>query len=90
MRVFLRQKKTRLYYGGSGQLDPDLAKAMEFSSIYAASERALSEHLSEVEIVLKCDYLDREILLPPFSTAYEVVADPPLPVQKADGMIPGA
>ena len=64
MRVFLKAKKTGLYYSGSGQPATELNQALEFANIAAAAKLALSENLLDVDISLRCDYLDREILLP--------------------------
>ncbi len=64
MRVFLKAKKSGLYYNGSGQPAAELNQALEFPSIPAAAKLALSENLLDVDISLRCDYLDREILLP--------------------------
>jgi hypothetical protein len=64
MRVFLRSSKTGRYYGESGQLDAAFDNASEFPSVQAATRRALASKLREVEIVLRCDYLSQEVLLP--------------------------
>jgi hypothetical protein len=64
MRVFLKTKSTQRYYRGFDQPAAELSEALEFASIPAAAKHALAEKLLDVEIALRCDYLDREILLP--------------------------
>jgi hypothetical protein len=62
MRVFLKTKGH--YYHGSDQAGAVPDEAMDFGSVAAATQFALKEHLPDVEITLKSDYLDREIGMP--------------------------
>jgi hypothetical protein len=64
MRVFLRTKRTGLYYRSPGELCVGLREASQFASIPAAAQYALAKQLEDVEIALRCDFLDREVLLP--------------------------
>jgi hypothetical protein len=63
MRVFLRTKKAGLYYYGPGELGVGFGGALEFASVPAAARHAISEQLPDMEIVLRCDCLDREVPL---------------------------
>lgn len=64
MRVFLRERATGQYYRGLGRSGAGWVGALEFATVSAAARHAIAEQLSEVEIVLRCDYLDREVPLP--------------------------
>ena len=63
MRVLLKMKETGLYYGGAGQLNAECGDAMEFATVPAAAQCAVTEQLTDAEVVLRCDYLDSEIPL---------------------------
>ncbi len=64
MRVFLKSSTSGRYYGDSGKLDAETDKAIEFASVEAATKLALSAHLADAEIALRCDYFSQEVLLP--------------------------
>ena len=64
MRVFLRNKRTGLYYRGSNQQSSNPREALEFASVAAAAMLALSERLPETEIALRCDPVAQEVGLP--------------------------
>ena len=64
MRVLLKRKKTGRYYRGPNQFASEPGEALDFASIPAAARFALTEHLAEVEIALRSDYLAQEVPLP--------------------------
>ena len=64
MRIFLRSTRTGRYYGDSGQLDAVPGQAFEFPTVQAATKRALSAKLVDVDIVVRCEYLSQEVRLP--------------------------
>ena len=64
MRVFLRNKQTRLYCASSSEWAPEMAQALLFTTVPHAARFAFDEEVSEVEIVLKYDLLDQEVSLP--------------------------
>jgi hypothetical protein len=64
MRVYLRMRTTGLYYGGAGQGSARLDGAVEFASLPEAARYAIAQQLSDAEIVLRCDCVDREVPLP--------------------------
>jgi len=76
MRVFLKAKRTGLYYRGAGKLSVSRDEALEFPSVPAAARCAINEQLTNVEIALRCDYLDREIPLPVMSAWCEEAPGP--------------
>jgi hypothetical protein len=65
MRVLLRNKKTRLYYAEFNQMAGEHNQAREFTSVPHAARFALAEGMPEVEIIVRCDYLAREVTLQP-------------------------
>ena len=64
MRVFLRNKKSRLYCAGSKGWAPAIGQAVEFASVQRAVTFAVEKSLPESEVVLRCDILAAEVTLP--------------------------
>ena len=64
MRVYLRNKKTRLYCASSSEWAPAMAQALLFPSVGQAARFAFDEKVPEAEIVLRYDLLDKEVSLP--------------------------
>jgi hypothetical protein len=64
MRVFLRNKKTRLYCGTRKEWAALVSKAQPFSSVRQAARFAFAEKVPEAEIVVRCDVLQQEVTLP--------------------------
>jgi hypothetical protein len=64
MRVFLRSKKTGLYRSDLKAWAAAPEEARGFVSVPQATRFALDASLPEVEIVLRCDLLPEEVVLP--------------------------
>jgi hypothetical protein len=64
MRVFLRNKQTRLYCASSSGWTVAIAQALLFRSVRQAASFAIDEKLPEAEIVLRSDLLEEEVTLP--------------------------
>ena len=64
MRVFLRSKKTGLYYTRSNEWAAAPGLAREFASVPHANSFALAGGLPQTEIVLRCDLLEEEVTMP--------------------------
>ena len=64
MRVFLRNKKTRLYCAESQEWVAALGQAREFSSVSHATRFAREEDLPGTEILVRCDLLAEEVTMP--------------------------
>jgi hypothetical protein len=64
MRVFLRNRQTRLYCAAADRWTVVLAEAFAFSDIQHATRFALDQKLPEVEIVVRCDLVDQEVAMP--------------------------
>jgi hypothetical protein len=64
MRVFLRNKRTRLYCAGSDGWAPAIGQAVEFTSVRRAITFAVEESMPETEVVVRCDLLAEEVTLP--------------------------
>jgi hypothetical protein len=64
MRVFLRNRKTRLYCTGSNEWADSEGQALDFASVPQAARFAFDEDLPEAEIVLKFHILPEEVALP--------------------------
>jgi len=64
MRVFLRNRQTRLYCAARDEWTVALAQALLFSSVPQAARFAFDQKLSEAEIVVRCDVLDQEVTVP--------------------------
>lgn len=64
MRVFLRSSTTGRYYGAGGRLDAEPGDALEFASVPVAARRACAAGLAGVHIVVRCDYLSQEVVMP--------------------------
>lgn len=62
MRVLLKIKGQ--YYRGANQEGGLSDEPVEFASVAAATRFALQERLPDVEIALRCDYVDREVGMP--------------------------
>ena len=64
MRVFLRNKRTRLYCAASNTWAAACTEALPFTNLQQAARFALDEKVSEAEIILRCDLLDQEVAMP--------------------------
>jgi hypothetical protein len=64
MRVFLRNKQTRLYRADANGWAAAVAQALLFTSVRQAARFALDEKVPEAEIVVRCDLLEQEVALP--------------------------
>lgn len=64
MRVFLRNKQTRLYCAASNRWAVALAEALPFTNVRQAAMFAFDEKLPEVEIVVRCDLFEEEVTVP--------------------------
>jgi hypothetical protein len=64
MKVFLRNKQTRLYCASSDKWVVATAQAIPFSSVPHAARFAFAEKILEAEIVIRSDIVDHEVALP--------------------------
>jgi hypothetical protein len=64
MRVFLRNRTTRQYWGVLAGCGAEREQAFDFGSVPRAARFALEESLAEVEIVLTCYLFPDEVTLP--------------------------
>jgi hypothetical protein len=64
MRVFLRHKETRLYWGVVVGCGAEREQAFDFGSVPRAARFSLEESLAGVEIVLTCDLFPDEVAMP--------------------------
>jgi len=64
MRVFLRNTKTRLFCAGADRWAVTREQALTFDNVAQATDFAFNENVLEAEIVLRCDLLSREVVMP--------------------------
>jgi hypothetical protein len=64
MRVFVRNKQTRLYCAASNGWAAAMTHALPFTSVRHAARFAFDEKVPEAEIVVRCDLLEQEIAMP--------------------------
>lgn len=64
MRVFLRNKQTRLYCASSNDWADAISRALPFSSVPHAARFAFDQKIPEAEIVLRSDLVEHEVALP--------------------------
>ena len=64
MKVFLRNKQTRLYCDNRSEWGVSITQALVFSSVPQAARYAYHQELPEAEIVLKSDFAEQEVALP--------------------------
>jgi hypothetical protein len=64
MRVYLRNRESRLYYAASDGWAAARTQALVFRSVRQAARFAIDEKVPEVEIVLRSDLLEEEVTLP--------------------------
>jgi hypothetical protein len=64
MRVFLRDKKTRLYRAQSRDWTPSVGEALPFPGVPHAARFARDGNLPGLEIVVKYDTLPDEVAVP--------------------------
>ena len=64
MKVFLRNKHTRLYCAASNGWAVALAEALPFTDVRQAARFAFDEKVPEAEIVVRCDLLEEEVTVP--------------------------
>jgi hypothetical protein len=64
MRVFLRNKHTRLFYAGPAGWADTAGQALQFTSVSEAARFGLDQSLPDIELVLSCYTLPDEIAMP--------------------------
>ena len=64
MRVFLRNRQTRLYRAAPDRWAEARGEALHFASVQQAARFALDEKLPEAEIVVRYDLLEQEVAMP--------------------------
>jgi hypothetical protein len=64
MRVLLRNRITRLYYADPNGWAAGVGQAFDFISLPQATRFALDGSLPEIEIVLRYDSLQDEVVMP--------------------------
>jgi hypothetical protein len=64
MKVFLRNKKTRLFCADPDGWTGAVEQALDYSSISQATRFALDEELPFIELVVKYDILPDEVPVP--------------------------
>ena len=64
MRVFLRNRETRLYRADSSGWAAGVGQALDFTSVRRAARFARDEKLPETEVVVRYDLLAEEVALP--------------------------
>ena len=64
MRVFLRNKRTRLYCAESNRWAAAVGQAIHFASIPHAARFARDGNLPGLEVVVRCDLLEEEVAVP--------------------------
>jgi hypothetical protein len=64
MRVFLKSKRTGRYYSEASQPGTESGVARDFGTVRAATDFALAQQLQEMQIALRWDSWQHEILLP--------------------------
>ena len=64
MRVFLRNRQTRLYYGGPTEWAATVDQAHQFTSVSHAARFGLDHTLPDIELLLACYTLPDEIAMP--------------------------
>ena len=64
MRVFLRNKQTRLYYAGPTGWADSAGQALQFTSVSQAARFGLDHSLPDIELVLACYTLPDEVAMP--------------------------
>jgi hypothetical protein len=64
MRVFVRNKHTRLYCAASNGWAAAMTQALPFTSVRHAARFAFDERVPEAEIVVRCDLLEEEVAMP--------------------------
>jgi hypothetical protein len=64
MRVFLRNRRTRLYCAGANGWAAAIGQAVEFDSVPQAIRFAVDGSMPETEVIVRCDLLAEEVALP--------------------------
>ena len=64
MKVFVRNRQTRLYRAASNGWAATMTQALLFDSVPHAARFAFDEKVPEAEIILRCDLLDQEVAVP--------------------------
>ena len=77
MRIFLQQKETGLYFRDIDSWVPNSSEAMDFVSSTAASEFCFSNKLSAVQVVLKFEEQQYDIVLPVLANQPDSRLQPP-------------
>jgi hypothetical protein len=64
MKVYLRNRESRLYCAASNRWEVSITQALAFRSVRQAARFAIDQKMPEVEIVLRSDLLEEEVTLP--------------------------
>ena len=64
MRVFVRNKQTRLYRAASNRWAVASEEALPFTSVRHVARFAFDEKVPEAEIVVRYDLLEQEVVVP--------------------------
>ena len=64
MRVFVRNKQTRLYRAASNKWAAASGEALPFASVRHAARFAFDEKVPEAELVVRYDLLEQEVVVP--------------------------
>ena len=64
MRVYLRNRQTRLYCAASNGWAVAITQALLFSNVRQAARFAFDKQVPEAEIVMRSDLVEQEITLP--------------------------
>jgi hypothetical protein len=76
MRIFLQQKETGLYFKDIGEWVRNSAEAMDFVSSTAAIDFCVMNRLTDVQLVLKFQEQQYDIVLP-VRSAQDAISDRP-------------
>lgn len=64
MRVFLRNRRSRLYYAGPRGWADTAGQALQFTSVAQTARFGLDHSLPDIELILTCYTLPDEIVMP--------------------------
>jgi hypothetical protein len=70
MKVFLRNRQTRLYCAAPNGWTVASTEAVAFPDIQIATRFALDQNLPEAEIAVRSDLLDQEVVMPLLPECY--------------------
>ena len=64
MKVFLRDRKTRLYSAGTNEWVASVGQALDFETVAQATRLALDGNWPDLEMVVRYDVLPEEVAVP--------------------------